>query len=654
MAAALACLLFVLPSTASAVDRYAEPGGNGPAPECPSSDPCSIESALASAASGDIVRAAQGTYALGPNALAVNQGVQLIGMSQGGGKPTITSSASPALQATGDGSVATGIQNFRLEHTGTAQALRLTGAYAMVMDVRTSGATACEVASSSLYSSFCINTNGARAVLAYSSQLQGCCGSAYLEHVTAVAQAPGSVGIAATNGAGYTEIGVLNSIASGVSFDVSNAGQNKILLFASNFDSTNEPFGGDGPCESAATTFDFSPCITDPSEEENQSAPPTFENPAGGNFHQASTSVTIEAGSTEYEPATTLDVDSQDRVQGAWPDIGADEFAYPDTDGDGLEDPLDATCPASPAGQDPDGDGCVNSEDADDDDDNVPDTSDNCVVSDPQALGGDFDNDGCRDGEDADDDGDGAADAADQCAQSPPGAGADPDGDGCRNSEDADDDNDTVADGTDNCPVNANTNQLNTDGDGQGNACDGDDDNDGRNDGADACPAGAQSGIDTDADGCFNSEDADDDGDSVPDDGDDCPVGAGSGPDPDGDGCVNGEDSDDDGDGVGDGVDSCVLEPGPVSNGGCPDEDPPSVTFNEAPKKKTTKRSAKFRWEADEVSTFECKLDNKAYQSCDGSFSVKVKPGKHSFTVRATDQADNEGTATHRWTVKKG
>ena len=67
--------------------------------------------------------------------------------------------------------------------------------------------------------------------------------------------------------------------------------------------------------------------------------------------------------------------------------------------------------------------------------------------------------------------------------------------------EDLDDDNDGVADTSDSCPSNANADQLNTDGDTQGNVCDTDDDNDGVADTSDKFPLNIAASSDTDVDG---------------------------------------------------------------------------------------------------------------------------------------------------------
>jgi hypothetical protein len=73
-----------------------------------------------------------------------------------------------------------------------------------------------------------------------------------------------------------------------------------------------------------------------------------------------------------------------------------------------------------------------------------------------------------------------------------------------------------------------------------------------------------------------------------------------------------------------------------------PDTEAPDTTITKAPAKRSTKRKAKFRFEADEEgSTFECKLDRKQWKSCASPRKYKVRPGKHKFRVQATDAAGN-------------
>ncbi len=82
----------------------------------------------------------------------------------------------------------------------------------------------------------------------------------------------------------------------------------------------------------------------------------------------------------------------------------------------------------------------------------------------------------------------------------------------------------------------------------------------------------------------------------------------------------------------------------------------PETTITKGPKDKTKKKRARFEFTSSEPgSTFECSLDNRAFATCTSPHTVKVKKGKHSFAVRAKDQAgETDPTpATDSWKRKK-
>jgi hypothetical protein len=87
------------------------------------------------------------------------------------------------------------------------------------------------------------------------------------------------------------------------------------------------------------------------------------------------------------------------------------------------------------------------------------------------------------------------------------------------------------------------------------------------------------------------------------------------------------------------------------------DTDPPETTITKKPKKKLKKKKATFAFVSDEAgSTFTCKLDKKAAKPCTSPLKVKrLKKGKHTFTVFATDAAGNADPtpAKHKFKVKK-
>jgi hypothetical protein len=78
----------------------------------------------------------------------------------------------------------------------------------------------------------------------------------------------------------------------------------------------------------------------------------------------------------------------------------------------------------------------------------------------------------------------------------------------------------------------------------------------------------------------------------------------------------------------------------------------PQTSIDKGPKKKTAKRSAKFRFSSpDEDASFECSLDGKRFKPCDSPLKLKrVKPGKHVFSVRAiVDGKADKSPADYRW-----
>ncbi len=142
----------------------------------------------------------------------------------------------------------------------------------------------------------------------------------------------------------------------------------------------------------------------------------------------------------------------------------------------------------------PDEDGCPED---DNDDDRIPDEADLCPL-DPEDIDGFEDDDGCPD---EDNDGDRIPDALDKCPLRPEDRDGSQDSDGC---PEPDDDGDGVPDATDQCAHS----KEDLDGFEDEDGClDPDDDDDGIFDGVDLCPRQAEvhNGI-ADDDGCPDDE----------------------------------------------------------------------------------------------------------------------------------------------------
>lgn len=87
-----------------------------------------------------------------------------------------------------------------------------------------------------------------------------------------------------------------------------------------------------------------------------------------------------------------------------------------------------------------------------------------------------------------------------------------------------------------------------------------------------------------------------------------------------------------------------------------PDRTPPQTKIKSGPKGDTRSTKATFKFSSSESgSKFQCKLDGKAWGSCKSPKTYKnLKPGKHTFRVRARDKAGNtdQSPAKRSWHVE--
>lgn len=80
----------------------------------------------------------------------------------------------------------------------------------------------------------------------------------------------------------------------------------------------------------------------------------------------------------------------------------------------------------------------------------------------------------------------------------------------------------------------------------------------------------------------------------------------------------------------------------------------PNGRIGKHPKKRTGKRRAKFTFFSSQPgSHFECKLDKRRFRPCRSPFERKLKPGRHTFRVRAFNAAGtpDPSPATFRWRI---
>ena len=80
----------------------------------------------------------------------------------------------------------------------------------------------------------------------------------------------------------------------------------------------------------------------------------------------------------------------------------------------------------------------------------------------------------------------------------------------------------------------------------------------------------------------------------------------------------------------------------------------PAVTIKRAPRAKTGKRTARFKFTTEAGATTKCKLDRGKYRKCTSPAKFKVKPGRHRLRIQGIDDLGNRGMpAVHRWQVKR-
>jgi hypothetical protein len=83
-------------------------------------------------------------------------------------------------------------------------------------------------------------------------------------------------------------------------------------------------------------------------------------------------------------------------------------------------------------------------------------------------------------------------------------------------------------------------------------------------------------------------------------------------------------------------------------------DNPPQTKISKHPRKRTAVRLARFAFRADQPgASFQCKLDKRPFKPCASPFKRRVKPGRHSFSVRAVSPkvGADPTPASFRWIV---
>lgn len=312
---ATALTALAIPAGAGAAQRFVAASGSGAA--CTEPAPCSIETGINGAGSGDEVIIAPGTYETSTPLATGASSVDIHG-TRPGDLPLIRTSAPTGLGLSG---FTSRVSDLRIVHTGSGLGVSLfaAGSTFKRISVHSGGdEAACAIGPGTVFrDSLCVASGDS--AFAVSSDFTGPGSPSQFRNLTAIATGQNSIGLVVGSGQNTTDIvSVENSIISGDLVDArarnSGTGSTTILgLDHSNFDSSD--------------TTGSNSVVSAPGSASNQTAEPLFT--GGDRYLQAIDSPTVDAGIADAYTGS-LDVDGDPRPLGAAMDIGSDELV-PDT-----------------------------------------------------------------------------------------------------------------------------------------------------------------------------------------------------------------------------------------------------------------------------------------------------------------------------------
>lgn len=305
----------VLPAHAAA-SHYASPNGAGAT--CAQSDPCQLQTAIATAAAGDFVYliANQGEYQLaGSVSTLPNTPIHIHSF---GGRAQLTFSTGGLTVASGN------VDGLTVHGSTTAAAFTLSGTSVASRMVAFSGSgqPACYVDTGTLVDSVC-STAGQSSPAAIqtdgSNELRN---NTFVGGTTSALQAMGRNSQCSCTAATDLLVNdIVRSATGGKDIEVNSDGTATMTVKVrySNF-------------ATSATTGSGAPSMTVLTQGAgNQTAPPVYVSQPPGDIHEDASSPTVDAGQTDAANGL-YDVDGNARSMGTSTDIGADEFiAPPDT-----------------------------------------------------------------------------------------------------------------------------------------------------------------------------------------------------------------------------------------------------------------------------------------------------------------------------------